>query len=160
MARRGELALIMGSILNKPEAAEEATDGVAIPVVEETATIGKREAVTQRVRVSTKIEETEQVFEDLFNREEVEIERVAVGRVVETMPEIRTQGDILIVPVVEERAVVSKQLVLVEEVHIHKRSERQPARIPVKLRRHRIEIEDQTPSSREPYPPPKPDRSK
>jgi stress response protein YsnF len=44
-----------------------------------------------------------------------------MGRIVETAPEIRTEGDVTILPVVEEVLVVEKRLVLKEELHIRRR---------------------------------------
>jgi stress response protein YsnF len=44
-----------------------------------------------------------------------------MGRMVETAPEIRTESDVTILPVVEEVLVVEKRLVLKEELHIRRR---------------------------------------
>ncbi len=41
-----------------------------------------------------------------------------VGRVVDEAPAARAEGDTTIIPVVEERLVVVKQLFLVEEIHV------------------------------------------
>ena len=46
------------------------------------------------------------------------VERVPVDRPVEAMPVVREEDGVLIVPVVEERLVVTKQLVLKEELQI------------------------------------------
>jgi stress response protein YsnF len=48
-------------------------------------------------------------------------DRAAMGRMVETAPEIRTESDVTILPVVEEVLVVEKRLVLKEELHIRRR---------------------------------------
>jgi uncharacterized protein (TIGR02271 family) len=82
-----------------------------------------------------------------LEKEEVEVERVAVGRVVETAPEIRREGDTLIVPLVEEVLVVEKRLVLREEVRVTTRRSqtRQPQR--VMLRSEEAEIERLGPSA-------------
>ena len=54
---------------------------------------------------------------------------------IEEAPEIRTEGDTMIIPVVEERLIVVKQLFLKEEVHIRHRTEREAVRENVELRR-------------------------
>ena len=58
-----------------------------------------------------------------------------VDREVEAAPEIRTDGDVTIIPVVEERIIVAKQLVLKEEIHIRRRRSVETVQIPVSLRR-------------------------
>ncbi|HWE93626.1 MAG TPA: YsnF/AvaK domain-containing protein [Tepidisphaeraceae bacterium] len=122
--------------------------GVVVPLAEERAEVGKRKVQTGGVRVSTHVREREEVVDLPLEKEEVEIERVAVGRVVETMPEIRREGDTLIVPLVEEVLVVEKRLVLREEVRVTTRRSltHQPQR--VKLRSEEAEIERLGPSAR------------
>ena len=51
------------------------------------------------------------------------VERVPVDQFVDEAPQVRTEGDVTIIPVLEERYVLEKRLVLVEELHI--RRERQ-----------------------------------
>lgn len=119
----------------------------AIPLVEERLEVGKREVQTGGVRVSTRVREREEVVDLPLKREAVEVERVAVGRVVETVPEVRREGDTLIVPLVEEVLVVEKRLVLREEVRVTTRRSlaHQPQR--VKLRSEEAEIERLGPSA-------------
>jgi stress response protein YsnF len=50
----------------------------------------------------------------------IEVERVAVDQEVDTPPEIRQEGDTLVVPVVEEVLVVGKRYRIIEEVHVTK----------------------------------------
>jgi hypothetical protein len=72
-----------------------------IPLVEETATIRKREIVTGRVRVQTVTDTVEELAHADVQRETVEVTRVPIDKVVETAPGIRTEGDVMILPVVE-----------------------------------------------------------
>jgi hypothetical protein len=64
--------------------------------VEETATIGKREVVTGRVRVRTVTDTLEELARADVQRETVEVTRVPVDRMIESSPEIRTEGDVTI----------------------------------------------------------------
>ncbi|AKF03601.1 DUF2382 domain-containing protein [Sandaracinus amylolyticus] len=115
---------------------------VVIPVVDERAEIERRLVDTAEVHVRKRVtERVEQVVPDGF-REEVAIERVAVDRYVDVAPGDRMEGDVLVVPIVEEVVVVQKRLVLREELHIRKR------RVPIEsapqevvLRREDVEIE-------------------
>ncbi len=51
---------------------------------------------------------------------DVVVERVAVGRTVSEVPPVRQDGDTTILPVVEEEVVVTRRLVLKEELHIRR----------------------------------------
>jgi stress response protein YsnF len=112
-----------------------------IRLVEETATIGKREVVTGRVRVQTVTDTVEELAHADVRRETVEVTRVPIDRMVETAPEIRTEGDVTILPVVEEVLVIEKRLVLKEELHIRRRVTTVTAEVPVTLRKQRVEVE-------------------
>ena len=46
------------------------------------------------------------------------IRRVPVNRVVDVAPKARREGDTMIIPVVEEELVITKRLVLKEEIHL------------------------------------------
>ncbi len=117
----------------------------SIPIVEETLTIGKREVETGRVSVRTSVEEREQIVLEELIHTAVEIDRIDINRVIETAPEIREDGDLLIVPIVEERLVVSKELVLVQELHVRRRRVSQEFEEPVTLRKTTVEVERREP---------------
>ena len=112
-----------------------------IELAEERLEVGKREVERGRVVVRTRVDTREEVAEVDLRREEVEVERVPVGRVVEAPPPVREEDGVLIVPVLEERLVVTAELVLVEEIRIAKRSRTEHVREPVTLRSERAEVE-------------------
>ena len=115
---------------------------VTIPLVEEQATVAKRDVTTGRVRVSTRVENIEDVAHADLRSDTVEITRVAIGeRVVGPAPQVRTEGDVTIIPVFEELMVVEKQLFLKEELRIRKHCESDSVEVPVSLRRQRAEVE-------------------
>jgi stress response protein YsnF len=112
-----------------------------IPVVEESAIIGKRQVVAGHVRVRTVTDTVEELAHASVQREDIEVTRVPIDKVVETAPEIRTEGDVTIVPVLEEVLVVEKRLVLKEELHIRRRVETEAIEVPVTLRKQRAVVE-------------------
>lgn len=112
-----------------------------IPIIEEEAYLHKRAVETERVRVRTFMDEEETVVTDELRRQQVEVTRVAIDREVTAAPEIRTEGDVTIVPVLEERLVVEKRLFLVEELHFRRTAVVDRVTVPVTLRRTRIDIE-------------------
>lgn len=125
-----------------------------IPLVEESAVVGKREVVTGRVRVRTVTDTIEELAQADVQHETVEVTRVPVGRVVETAPEIRTEGDVTIVPVLEEVLVVEKRLVLKQELHIRRRVEQEAVEVPITLRKQRAIVERTDPEDPAPEGPP------
>jgi stress response protein YsnF len=117
------------------------SDDLTIPIVEEEATILKRSVETERVSVRTSSEEEQVLVRDEVRREHVEITRIPKDEEVAEAPAIRTEGDVTIVPVLEERLVVEKRLFLVEELHLRRSVEHQAVELPTTLRRTRVEIE-------------------
>lgn len=114
---------------------------VVVPVVEERAEVGKREVERERVRLTTSTAAREEVVDVPLARQEISVERVPVGRVVESAEGPRREGATLIVPVYEEELVVTKRLVLREEVRVTlvRRERTEPQR--VELRREEVRIE-------------------
>ncbi len=97
------------------------SETLVIPVIEEFLKIQKRQVETGRVRIRKVVQEREETVNVPLLREEVSVERVPVNRYVDGPLDVRYEGDIMIVPVVEEVLVVEKRLVLKEELHISKR---------------------------------------
>lgn len=112
----------------------------AIPLVEERAIVSKRVVPKGRVQVNARVEQREKLVETDLMHEEVEIERVPLGVEVETPPPVRQEGDVTIVPVVEEVLVVEKRLVVVEEIHLRRTRRTQRHKQPVTLAAQRAEI--------------------
>ena len=112
-----------------------------VPLLEETVQLSKRQVVTGTVRVSTRTETFDDVADVMLDHDVVDVTRVIIGRLVEAPPSIRIEGDTTIVPVIEERFVVVKQLYLKEEVHIRRHVEQAPSRTPIQLRRQHAVVE-------------------
>jgi uncharacterized protein (TIGR02271 family) len=116
-------------------------DEEAIPLVEETACIDKREVQTGRVQVHTVVETSEQMVREALASRNVKVTRVPVDQLVTTVPEIRTENGVTIVPVLEEVLVVEKRLILKEEVHIEQELSHEAVGVPVSLRKQRAVVE-------------------
>jgi stress response protein YsnF len=80
------------------------------------------------------------VVDQPLQTEQVEIERVAVNRMIDEPMSIRHEGDTMIIPLLEEVLVVEKRLVLREEVHIKKLKSVVHDPQEVHLREERVEI--------------------
>ena len=120
---------------------EEERDEQVIPLVEETARISKRDVITGKVRVRTEVESVEQVVRETLKDETVEVTRVPVDRRVEQVPEVRTENGVTIVPLLEERLVIEKQLFLKEELHIRRDVKTETVEVPVNVRSERAVVE-------------------
>ena len=117
------------------------TENISVPVIEEELEVGKRRVEGDRVSVRTVARERTELVEQPLESMEVEIERIAIDREIDTAPEIRNDGDTTIIPVVEERLVVEKRLFLREEIHVHRRRVVTQFRQNVTLRSQEVVVE-------------------
>jgi uncharacterized protein (TIGR02271 family) len=129
----------------RPIAVVESVAEEILPLIEETVRVEKRQVVTGRVRVQTATDTVNEFAHADLRQETVEVTRVPIDRVVEFAPDIRTEGDVTIVPVLEEVLVVEKRLVLKEELHIRRRITTETVEVPVTLRKQRAVVERETP---------------
>jgi uncharacterized protein (TIGR02271 family) len=111
--------------------ADTAKSPAVVPVIEEELKVDKRTVESGGVRIRRVVTERERTIDEPLGREEVTVERVAIERFVEGPQQSRREGDVLIIPVVEEVLVVEKRLVLREEIRISKRwvEERRPQKV-------------------------------
>ena len=105
-----------------------------LELLEERAEVSRRIVTGQTVRVSTATRWREQLVDELLARETVDVERVPIGRVVNAIPDVRQEGDVTIVPVMEEVLVLERRLVLKEEVRIRRVRTTEQHRETVQLR--------------------------
>jgi uncharacterized protein (TIGR02271 family) len=114
---------------------------LVVPVAQEVLDVQKRWVEGGRVRITKVVNRREEVIDEPLLREEVEVERVAIDRVVEGPMAIRHEGDVMIVPVLEEILVVEKRLVLKEELHIRRRRLEESRPQTVVLRSEEVTVE-------------------
>ena len=87
-----------------------------LPVMEEQLDIRKIAVETGAVRVRKIVHEESRTVDMSLMQEEVSIMRVPVNKVVEDKFQSRQEGDTLVIPIFKE--IVTRHLVLVEEVRI------------------------------------------
>jgi uncharacterized protein (TIGR02271 family) len=122
----------------------ETTAEAVIPLVEETLLLGKRQVETGRVRVSLTTEVVEEVLRETLHSRRAEVERRPVGTTITEAPQIRQEGDVIIIPVVEEVLVVEKRLVLREEIHLRMINEEKVVEQPATRRVQHAAVERST----------------
>lgn len=119
-------------------------EDLRIPVVEEQLTVGTRVVETGRgVRIHKTISEQPVVIDERLVRDEMEIERVPVDRIValEDKPATRYEGDTLVVPVFEEVLVVERRLRIKEELRITRIRHEERYQDTVSLKAEQVEVE-------------------
>jgi len=126
---------------DQPNPQDSSSDMEVIPLAEEELRLDKRMVTTGKVRVQTSVEVETELVKATLDGETVEVTRVPVDRIVDRAPEIRTENDVTIIPILEEVLVVEKRLVLKEELHVHKRRTTEDVEIPVDLRKQRAMVE-------------------
>ena len=114
---------------------------IVVPLIAEEIKIGKRTVETGGVRVHKTVREDVQRINEPIVREHLDVERVEINQFVETAPAIRYEGDVMIVPVLEEVVVTQKRLLLREEIRLTKRREEIADSQEVTLRREEISLE-------------------
>ena len=111
-----------------------------IPLYEESLSVARRKVERGRYRIDVRVVERDQSVEQTLERQDVDVERIAVGRVVGTAPEIRQEGDVMIIPIVEEEVVLVTRLVLKEEIRIRKKTTQRTEQFTMNIRSERAEI--------------------
>ena len=116
-------------------------DVLRVPVLQEDVIVGVRETVTGRVRVHTYPEDEQIRLERDLSRTRIAVERVPINRAVQSASGERIEGDVRIIPVFEERLVVTKELWLVEELRISRETFVESVEVPVTRRVTRVDID-------------------
>ena len=119
----------------------EEQEVAAIPLAEERVSVTKRQVETGRLRIQVSVEERQDSVPVELSHDEVEVERVPVNKAVSQLPSVRLEGSTTIIPVVEEVVVMEKRLILVEELHVRRKSVAETWEIPVVLRSEQVRIE-------------------
>ena len=126
------------------------TEEVVIPLAEESVSVSKREVEIGQVRVSLRTDIETVIARETLRGSRIEVERVPVNRALpenEPPPQSRQEGDTLVIPVVEERAVVVKRLFVAEEVRMRFVMTETPFEEEVSVRRQRATVDRVTPDA-------------
>lgn len=128
----------------------EQGEAAVMSVVEERLDVSKRVVDSGRaIRLRKLVHEEVVTVDEPLTTEVTDVERVAVDRAVDAAVAVRYEGDVMVIPVVEERLVTTKQLVLVEEIRVRRRTLPQRAPREITLRREEIVVERLDPASGE-----------
>jgi stress response protein YsnF len=126
---------------------ERCPEDLHIPVHVEEISVSRRKIEKANVQVALVTETREQLLDEELTHVRVEIERVPIDRTIEAVPPIRQEGDITIIPVVEEVVVVERRLVLKEEVRVRRVSTKEQHQETLVLRQQEAVITREEPDS-------------
>lgn len=122
----------------------ERTEQVRVPIHEERLRVTVEPVDLGELRIHKAVEHFPERVTRSVGRDEVEIERVPLDRLLDLPVEPYQDGEWLVVPVMEEVLVITKQLVLTEEVRIRTKRVTEEQEVYETLRREHVSIEDAT----------------
>lgn len=134
------------SSLTSPEATN------TLELVEERVSLTKTRCKAGEVVVRKVVDELPSDVEIEKRVERAQVEHVPIGRQVERRVAPWQDGNTLVIPVYEEEVVVTKRLILREEIRIRREEEAHRRVVRETVRRERAVVERERPSAAEPAP--------
>jgi stress response protein YsnF len=92
---------------------------IVLPLHVEDGSVERRK-LDRNVQVHVHTVSHDHLIDEAVAHETIEIERVVVGRPIEAVPAVREEGDVTVIPVIEEVLVVERRLVLKEEIRLRR----------------------------------------
>jgi hypothetical protein len=86
---------------------ERQPEDLHIPVHVEKVSVSRREIKTAGIQIALVTGTRQQLIDKELTRVRAEVERVSIGRTIKVVPPISQEGDITIIPVVEESSLSS-----------------------------------------------------
>ena len=120
-----------------PPLRDDAT--TTVPIAQERLKVSKQKTERLAATIRFRTREEEVLVRETLRREQVDVERLPVDRIVDEPPATREEGDVTIIPIVEE--VMVRRFRIVEELHVRRRSEAVEVEETVTLRRQDVQID-------------------
>ncbi|HEV7302181.1 MAG TPA: YsnF/AvaK domain-containing protein [Tepidisphaeraceae bacterium] len=114
---------------------------LVIPLLREQLEVSKRSVERGRVRIIKSVREETETIDHPLMKERVNVDRVEVNKFVDGPVPVRYEGDVMIVPVLEEVLVIETRLMLKEELRITKTAQQvhEPRDVTVRIEEARVE---------------------
>jgi uncharacterized protein (TIGR02271 family) len=94
--------------------------GLNLPILQEEVDVQKHAKVTGVVRLEKTVRTVEAAVDEDLVSTSISVEHVPMNKYVDEVVGTRQEGDTTIIPIMEEIVIVTKQLVLKEEIRITK----------------------------------------
>jgi uncharacterized protein (TIGR02271 family) len=127
----------------RPESAQEPDQ--VVQVLREHLSVHKSIVDNGGVRLTKRVHADVVEIDEPLSVDAVKLTRVPIGREVEGPVEIRYEDGVTIIPVVEERLVIRRQRILVEEIHLARSTHIRRVPQSVTVRREEVMVERQRP---------------
>jgi len=111
-----------------------------LKLLTEELAVSKREVEAGKVRIERTTKTYTEPVDLELRRTSAAVDRVPINLPVDEVPAIRQDGDVIIVPVVEETVEVTRRLVLKEEIHIRVEESTERYHDDVELHRQEIQV--------------------
>jgi uncharacterized protein (TIGR02271 family) len=111
-----------------------------LPLLREELDIEKQTKITGVVRLEKTVHTADAVVEEELVSESISVERVLLNQYVTEAASTRQEGDTTIIPVMEEIVIVTKQLVLKEEIRITRHRKQSHYQETVPLRSEEVDV--------------------
>ncbi len=121
-----------------------------IPIVEEQLEVGRRTVETGKIRLEKTVEEFQTALNEPLAVRTYDVERILKNEPVDAAPPVREEAGRTIYSLVEERLILTKQLVLREEVHLIRRDTQKIDTQVVTLKREHLVVEREDLTKRTP----------
>ena len=115
-----------------------------IPVLEETATVGRQTVDQGGHRITKTVSHEPRTLDVTLSSSTVNVEHRPIGTPLppgEPLPVTRYEGDVLVIPVIEEVLVTEKRLMLTEEVRVRRVETTRTETTAFSLRKEQVVIE-------------------
>jgi uncharacterized protein (TIGR02271 family) len=112
-----------------------------VPIVQEELVVEKQKRETGRVRVHKQVHTRQETVDEPGYIEEVSFERVPINEIIDAPRTAYYEGNTFVIPLVEEELVITKRLVLREELRITKKRKMTRTRQDVTLRKEDVTVD-------------------
>lgn len=117
-------------------------ENIVIPVIKEFLNVDKKVVETGKVLIKKRIENEEKDINIPLQSETYEVERIAVkDHLFDEPPQVRNEGNKMIIPVVREIVEVRKRYEVTEEIHITKKETVTHHKEKVTLKKEKVSVE-------------------
>jgi len=113
---------------------------LTVPIIEEKLDVGKRTVELGSLEIRKTVEQFQEARRLPLSFDQLDVQHVEVNRPLDAPLEPRYEGDVLIIPVMEEVLVIEKRLMLKEEVRVSKRQVTRVQQVNETLRREHVEL--------------------
>lgn len=112
-----------------------------VPLIEEQLDVSKRTVATGTVRLEKTVETYDVAVDEPLAVSTWSVERLPMHVQVDAPPAVRQEGNTTIYPLLEEQLLLTKQLILIEEIHVKRNDFERKDTQTVTLRREQVTVD-------------------